>query len=154
MPIEIKDLGLQPKVTTDDDGVFNAELVPSQEIVATGKEVNDPEFGKLLDATTEWSDTETERKVSIFGMEKMSLPWGGETLVRGDHVEQMKASGYGKRERNGRLIVPALPWQADREIGERYADYMARKNAQVLVQYTDGRKLVHENGALRLEREA
>jgi hypothetical protein len=151
MPIVVKDLGLQPKVTTDDEGIFNAELVPSQEITATGKEIHDPEFAKLLDDTTEWSDSEAERKNSIFGMEKMSLPWGGETLVRGDHVEEMKASGYGARARNPRMVVPALPWQEDRRPGERYQDYMARKT---LVQYQDGRKLVHENGNLRLEREA
>lgn len=150
MPIEIKDLGLQPKVTSDDQGTYNAEMVPSQEIVATGKEVNDPEFGKLLDATAEWSDSEAERKQSIFGMERMSLPQGGETEVRGDKVDYMKSHGYGRRVRNPRMVVPALPWQADRKVGERYADYKAR----TLVQYQDGRRLVHENGALRLEREA
>jgi len=150
MPIVVKDLGLAPKVVQDDAGVYNASLVPSQEITATGKEVNDPEFGKLLDATTEWSDTEAERKNSIFGMERMSLPQGGETLVRGDKVDFMKSQGYGRQVRNPRMVVPALPWQADRKLGEKYADYKAR----TLVQYQDGRRLVHENGALRLERTA
>lgn len=150
MPIEVKDLGLQPKVTTDDQGVYNAELVPSQEIVATGKEVHDPEFGKLLDQTNEWSSAEDERKESIFGMERMSDLQGGETRVRGDKVDYMKSQGYGRQVRNPRMVVPALPWQSDRKPGERYQDYKAR----TLVQYQDGRRLVHENGALRLEREA
>jgi len=37
MPIVVKDLGLAPKVVQDDAGVYNASLVPSQEITATGR---------------------------------------------------------------------------------------------------------------------
>lgn len=141
MPIVVKDLGLQPKVVQDDKGVYNASLVPSQEITATGKEIHDPEFGKLLDATAEHADTEAERKNSIFGMERMSLPQGGETLVRGDRVDFMKSQGYGKRERTTRMVVPSLPWHKTRK----------RMQGRTLIKYKDGRRLIFIENGLRLD---
>lgn len=153
MPIEEIDLGLQPKVTELDDGTMDAQMVPSKEWRATGKEVHDPEFGKLLDQATEFSEGDSARKESIFGMERMSLPGGGETLVRGDKVEQAKRQGYGHECRNPRMTVPALPWQADRRFGERYDDYMKRKaEGRTLIQYQDGRRLVYINGELQMNK--
>jgi len=95
------------------------------------------------------SDTEAERKNSIFGMERMSLPQGGETLVRGDKVDFMKSQGYGRQVRNPRMVVPALPWQ--RTGSSERSTRLQGENVGPIPRW---RRLVHENGALRLERTA
>jgi hypothetical protein len=142
VPIEEIDLGLQPKVTVDDDGNYNAEMVPSKEWRATGKEVHDPEFGKLLDQASDYSNEEDARRESIFGQEIMSNPWGGQTAIRGDKVDQMKTQGYGVRERTTRMIVPELPWNKGRQPG----------SGRTLIKYQDGRRLVFINGELQMEK--
>jgi len=141
MPIEVKDLGLQPKVVEGDDGTYNASLVPSTEWTATGKEIHDPEFAKLLDDSAEAAGEEKERKQSIFGMEKLSNPFGGETAIRADKVDFMKSQGYGLRERTTRMVVPELPWNKDR----------APRTGRTLIKYRDGRRLVYIDNGLVLE---
>lgn len=145
MPIEVKDLGLQPKVVEGDDGTFNASLVPSTEWIATGKEVHDPEFAKLLDDTTEYSGAEEERKVSIFGMERISTASGESTIVRGDRVGFYKSQGYGKRPRTARMLVPDLPWHP-KELQK------ARPAGRTLIRYRDGRALMFIENGLVLKR--
>jgi len=145
MPIEERDLGLQPKVTQADDGTYNASLVPSKEWIATGKEVHDPDFAKLLDDSTDYSNTEDERRESIFGVERISTPTGESTTVRGDKVPFYKSQGYGLRPRTTRMLVPALPWHEER---------LPKKaqSGRTLIKYKDGRRLMYIENGLKLER--
>lgn len=170
MPIEVKKLGLQPKVemTTEltkvktPDGktlhqpTYKAELVDSVEYVATGKEIQDPEFAKLMSDTADHDGAQKEKFASIFGMDRISTPQGGETMVRGDQVELLKSQGYGKDPRTGRMLVPDLPWQRERKVGEPWAIYISRTGqlGRTLVRYADGRKLVMREEGFVIEREA
>lgn len=145
MPIVQKNLGLQPKVVQADDGTYNASLVPSSEWTATGKEVHDPEFAKLLDDSTEQSNSEDERRESIFGVERISTPTGESTTVRGDKVSFYKSQGYGVRSRTTRMLVPTLPW---------HKNGVPKKagSGRTLIKYKDGRALMYIEGGLVLKR--
>lgn len=60
------------------------------------------------------------------GFEAVRDPAGNPTHVRADQVDTaLSSQGYRPMNRP-RTIVPALPWQADRRLGERYADYIRR----------------------------
>jgi len=155
MPIEIKKLGLQPKaeMTTDiekttlPDGtnvyspVYKASLVESQEITATGKEIHDPEFAKLMDDTADYDGARKEKVASFFGMDKISLPQGGETLARNDQIQMLKGQGYGVRPRTARMVVPELPWH--REHRHMYG--------KTIIKYRDGKRLVLMERGLKIE---
>lgn len=137
MPIVEKDLGLQPKVTRGDDGVYNAELVPSKEWVATGKEIKDPEFAKLMDGASEQAEEDRARRESMFGLDRITDPYGNVETIRLDEIEEKKKHGYGIRKRTERMVVPELPWQ----------DKMKKMHGRTLIRYRDGRRLViWENG--------
>lgn len=158
MPIEVKKLGLQPKVemstevakTELPDGsnvyspVYNASLVDSVEITATGKEVHDPEFAKLLDDTTEHSNTEDERRESVFGNDWISTPDGkGQIRARNDQIQTLKGQGYGRLPRTPRISVPALPWNSGPK----------RAVGRTLIRYRDGRRLVIIENGVAIKRE-
>lgn len=169
MPIEIKKLGLQPKVemtteltkTSTPDGdvyspTYKASLVESEEITATGKEIKDPEFAKLMSGTADYDGERKEKFKSIFGMDRISTPTGGQIDVRGDQVALLKQQGYGKDPRTGHTVVPELPWQQDRRPGERWSHYVMRtgQSGRTVVAYQDGRKLVMREQGFVIEREA
>lgn len=155
MPIEVKKLGLQPKatMTTDlektelPDGtniyspVYKAEMVESEEIIATGKEIHDPEFAKLMDDTADYDGEKKEKAVSFFGMEKISTPDGKEILARGDQIHSLQQSGYGVRPRTARMIVPELPWHKEHK----------HMYGRTIIKYKDGKRLVLMENGLRIE---
>jgi hypothetical protein len=145
LPIEVKNLGLQPKVVAADDGTYNASLVPSTEWTATGKEIHDPEFAKLMDDTAEYKGSEDERKESIFGMDLISTPTGESTRVRGDKVPFYKSQGYGVRPRTTRMLVPDLPWHK-KDVGTK------ARAGRTLIRYRDGRALMLIENGLVLKR--
>jgi hypothetical protein len=70
---------------------------------------------------------EKYKKDLALGFEKITDPSGNVTHVRTDRMETALQQGYGKAPTAPRMVVPTLPWQADRRSGERYSDYMARK---------------------------
>lgn len=168
MPIEQIDLGLQPKVemttdiektvTPEGDNIYSpryeASLVPSTEWRATGKEVHDPEFARLLDDATDHSNQEDWRKNSIFGTDRISTPDGGEIVARNDQIQMLQRQGYGRKVRNPRMTVPRLSWQEDRKPGERWVDFMRRTGqiGKTVMQYSDGRRLVVREEGLTIER--
>lgn len=168
MPIEVKHLGLQPKVetsteiekTTLPDGkvvhtpINNVSLVDSTETIATGAEIRDPEFAKLLDDTHVHCLAEEEKLNKAFGVEKITSPNGEVTRLRGDKIETAKQYGFGHKASAPRMVVPPLPWQDDRRFGEPWADYVRRtgKIGKTVVQYSDGRKLVTTENGYEIER--
>lgn len=143
MPIEKIDLGLQPKVVQGDDGTYNASLVPSTEWIATGKEVHDPDFAKLLDDSADQSNTDDERRESIFGLERISTPTGESATVRGDKVSFYKSQGYGIRSRTTRMLVPDLPWHKN-------GVPKKARSGRTLIRYRDGRALMFIENGLKL----
>jgi len=156
MPIVTKKLGLQPKAemtteiekTTLPDGtnvyspVYKAEMVEQEETIATGKEIHDPEFAKLLDDATDHSNHEDWRRASIFGMDKISNPNGeGETLARNDQIQLLRNQGYGVKPRTARMVVPELPWHKDRK----------HMYGRTLIKYRNGKRLVLMENGLKIE---
>ena len=77
-------------------------------------------------------DAKFKKDLSL-GFEKITDPSGNVTHVRTDRMETALAQGYGRAPTAPKMIVPALPWQSDRRLGERYSDYTARKAEERLV---------------------
>lgn len=63
------------------------------------------------------------------GFQRVRDPSGKVTHVRADRVDAALASGY-TAVGAPTMIVPTLPWQSDRQPGERYEDYKARKRRE------------------------
>lgn len=64
------------------------------------------------------------------GFERVVDPQGNVTHVTADKVDQALSQGGYKPMNLPRTVVPFLPWQADRRLGERYDDYMRRKSEE------------------------
>jgi hypothetical protein len=99
------------------------------------EKANDPKgarelFEKHAPALQQHGVNEFQRKwkeQEAVGFERVREPNGQETYVRADEVQTRLASGY-KPLNLPRTVVPFLPWQSDRRLGERYDDYIRRKN--------------------------
>jgi len=64
------------------------------------------------------------------GFEKVVDPQGNVTHVTADRIDTaLSQEGY-KPMNRPRTVVPYLPWQSDRRLGERFEDYMRRKSAE------------------------
>src|SRR5262245_9150069 len=100
MPIEVKDLGYQPIAKSEDDGTTTGTLVKQTEWIATGKEVHDPEFAKLMEPASDFAEEERCRKEKKFGLDRITAPDGTVETLRLDEIEQRKTEmGYGVAKR-------------------------------------------------------
>lgn len=98
------------------------------EIKATGEDI--PKLAGMLTETANTAYREAFHK-NEGNWEKISDPQGNMTVVPKDKVDEYKAVGYGQvRCDRPTMVVPPLPWQADRRPGERYEDYKRRVSEQ------------------------